>query len=102
MRKWEGKTIEFPDNKSVYVYTKDTTKYVVVGNKPYKILLYVDSTGLSGIACLAIILVLPAAMSRASWLALISGSIVVVYMYYAKRFPLREYYLRYNGFWLNK
>ncbi|MDR3247023.1 MAG: hypothetical protein LBT50_11420 [Prevotellaceae bacterium] len=45
MKKWEGKTIEFPDNKPVHIYTKDTTKYVINGNKPYKILLYVDSIG---------------------------------------------------------
>jgi O-antigen ligase len=51
---------------------------------------------LSGITCFAILLVLPAAMSRASWLALISGSIVVVFMYYSKRFSLNEYYLRYK------
>jgi O-antigen ligase len=51
---------------------------------------------MSGITCLAILLVLPAAMSRASWLALIAGSIVVVYMYYAKRLPLKGYYLRYK------
>jgi tetratricopeptide (TPR) repeat protein len=51
---------------------------------------------LSGITCFAIILVLPAAMSRASWLALISGSLVVVFMYYSKRFSLKEYYLRYR------
>ena len=33
---------------------------------------------LGGIACIAIILVLPASMSRASWLAAIAGSIVVL------------------------
>jgi hypothetical protein len=44
MKKWEGKTIEFPDNKPVHVYAKDTAQYVE-GQKPYKILLYIDSTG---------------------------------------------------------
>ncbi|MDR1582342.1 MAG: O-antigen ligase family protein [Prevotellaceae bacterium] len=34
---------------------------------------------ISAIACIAILLVLPAAMSRASWLAVVAGSAVVVY-----------------------
>jgi hypothetical protein len=45
MKKWSGKTIKFPENNPVYIYAKDTAKYVIAGNKPYKILLYSDSTG---------------------------------------------------------
>jgi tetratricopeptide (TPR) repeat protein len=33
----------------------------------------------AGIACIAMLLVLPAAMSRASWIAVIAGSVAVVY-----------------------
>lgn len=39
----------------------------------------------SGITCAAIILVLPAAMSRASWLAVIAGSALVIYAHGAKK-----------------
>jgi hypothetical protein len=45
MKKWAGKTIKFSDEKPVYVYAKDTMKHVDDVKKPYKILLYIDSTG---------------------------------------------------------
>ncbi|MDR1224137.1 MAG: O-antigen ligase family protein [Tannerella sp.] len=51
---------------------------------------------LSLTTCIAILLVLPAAMSRASWLAVLAGSAVVVGGYCAKRFALKTYYLQYK------
>jgi O-antigen ligase len=39
---------------------------------------------LAAITCLAILLVLPASMSRASWIAVIAGSVVVIY----KKYPV--------------
>ena len=47
---------------------------------------------ISIITCLAIILVLPAAKSRASWLAAIAGSLFVVFDYLSRRFSLRQLY----------
>lgn len=41
-------------------------------------------THISSLSCIAILLVLPAAMSRASWLAVIGGSAIVLYSHYAK------------------
>jgi O-antigen ligase len=46
--------------------------------------------------CIAIVLVLPAAMSRASWLAVLAGSAVVVGGYCVRRFALKTYYLKYK------
>jgi O-antigen ligase len=48
---------------------------------------------MAGITCVAILSVLPAAMSRASWLAVVAGSCMVVGAHYAKRFSLKSYYL---------
>ncbi|MDR3218940.1 MAG: O-antigen ligase family protein [Dysgonamonadaceae bacterium] len=42
--------------------------------------------GLSVLTCIAILLVLPAAMSRAAWLAAIAGSAVAIYPKYAAKF----------------
>jgi O-antigen ligase len=47
---------------------------------------------IAGITCIAILWVLPATMSRASWLAVIAGSIAVIYAYYSKRLALKEYW----------
>jgi hypothetical protein len=41
---WVGKTIEFPSNMTMSVYGKDTL-FSDFQSTPYKILLYVDSTG---------------------------------------------------------
>jgi O-antigen ligase len=46
------------------------------------------------ITCIVIIIVLPSTMSRASWLSVITGSVVVVYPYYFERF--RKFYLKYK------
>jgi hypothetical protein len=46
------------------------------------------------IACIAILLVLPPAMSRASWLAAIAGSAVVLYSRYHER--VKKFYLQYK------
>jgi tetratricopeptide (TPR) repeat protein len=50
----------------------------------------------AGITCAAIMLILPSAMSRASWLAVIAGSVIIVYTYYSKRLPLKKYCLRHK------
>jgi len=45
------------------------------------------------ITCIAILLVLPAAMSRASWLAVVTGSLIVLCGHYSGRFSyLKDYY----------
>ncbi|MDR3246445.1 MAG: hypothetical protein LBT50_08440 [Prevotellaceae bacterium] len=44
-KKWTGKTIKFSDEKPVHLYAKDTARYGDDVKKPYKILLYIDSTG---------------------------------------------------------
>jgi tetratricopeptide (TPR) repeat protein len=50
----------------------------------------------SGVTCAAIILVLPAAMSRASWLAVIAGSTLVIYTHCAKKSALRTWSAKYK------
>jgi hypothetical protein len=47
IKEWTDKTIIFPNVQSTAIKLKarDTFKYVVTGDKKYKILLYVDSTG---------------------------------------------------------
>jgi O-antigen ligase len=50
----------------------------------------------SGVACAAIILVLPAAMSRAAWLALMAGSALVIYAHCAKKPALRAWFAKYK------
>jgi hypothetical protein len=47
MKEWIGKTIEFPDIEPIipYTRTKNIVKHNVIGDKEYKILLYIDSTG---------------------------------------------------------
>ncbi|MDR3236552.1 MAG: O-antigen ligase family protein [Prevotellaceae bacterium] len=52
--------------------------------------------GTAAVTCIAILLVLPAAMSRAAWLGMIAGSVVVLYGYYAPRFSLKKYCLRHK------
>jgi hypothetical protein len=43
---WTGKSIIFPEHlKPVHPLKDDTVKYVIDGNKEYKILFYIDSTG---------------------------------------------------------
>ncbi|MDR0680587.1 MAG: O-antigen ligase family protein [Dysgonamonadaceae bacterium] len=44
----------------------------------------------TAIACIVMLLVLPAAMSRASWLAVVSGSVVVLYFRYSGQ--IRQFY----------
>jgi O-antigen ligase len=51
---------------------------------------------ISGITCIVCLLVLPATLSRAAWLALIAGSAVVLYAHYAKRFSWRQYYAKHT------
>jgi len=50
--------------------------------------------GLDVITCIAIILVLPAAMSRASWLAAIAGSAVVVFKTEKIKIRVNQFHLR--------
>ena len=45
-------------------------------------------------SCIAILLVLPAAMSRASWLAVIAGSLVVLAAHYWEEIKTKSYELR--------
>jgi tetratricopeptide (TPR) repeat protein len=51
---------------------------------------------IAGITCIVILWVLPATMSRASWLAVITGSIAVIYTYYSSRLAMKEYYSHYK------
>jgi hypothetical protein len=45
MKKWTGRIITFPDSTNyVYAYRKDTVNSNV-GDKPYRVLVYMDSTG---------------------------------------------------------
>jgi O-antigen ligase len=60
---------------------------------------------LGAITCIAILLVLPAAMSRASWLAVVAGSAVVLYARYSKKIRIHPFHprhpssiLRYLGY----
>jgi O-antigen ligase len=52
--------------------------------RAFQYILYIPKW-VSGITCVAIFLVLPAAMSRASWLAVMAGSALVIYAHYAKK-----------------
>jgi O-antigen ligase len=61
-----------------------------------KHILHIAYRTVACIACLTIILTLPAAMSRASWIAVCAGSFVVAIGYYAKRFSLKIYYLQHK------
>jgi hypothetical protein len=45
VKEWIGKTIKFPDSNLVEVIKTDTTETGSIGNKDYKILIYIDSTG---------------------------------------------------------
>ena len=51
---------------------------------------------IAGATCVAIVLVLPAAMSRASWLAAIGGSLLVGFDYLRRRVSLQHYYSQYK------
>jgi hypothetical protein len=61
-----------------------------------KHILHIAYRTVACITCLTIILTLPAAMSRASWIAVCAGSLVVAAGYYAKRFSLKAYYLQHK------
>ncbi|MDR1120911.1 MAG: O-antigen ligase family protein [Dysgonamonadaceae bacterium] len=50
--------------------------------------------GLGVFTCIAILLVLPAAMSRASWLAVLAGSAVVIRFHYSEH--IRKFYLQHK------
>jgi hypothetical protein len=52
--------------------------------------------GLSAAVCVVILLVLPAAMSRASWLAVSAGSALVLFHQYSLRRLLKKYSERYG------
>jgi tetratricopeptide (TPR) repeat protein len=49
-----------------------------------------------GVTCAAIILVLPAAMSRAAWLAVMAGSALVIYTHYAKKPAVKVWFTTYK------
>jgi hypothetical protein len=48
LKEWLGQTIKFPDIQPTFMETLDSLKYDIHGDKEYKILLYVDSTGCIG------------------------------------------------------
>lgn len=48
------------------------------------------------ITLIATMLVLPATMSRAAWLATIAGCLVVIYKKYAERLPIKQYHNKYK------
>ncbi|MDR0603315.1 MAG: DUF1573 domain-containing protein [Bacteroidales bacterium] len=48
LKEWLGQTIKFPNIQPTFIETPDSLKYDIHGNKKYKILLYVDSTGCIG------------------------------------------------------
>jgi hypothetical protein len=54
----------------------------------------VHDRAIASIACIAILLTLPAAMSRASWLAVLAGSLVVIRFHYYER--IRKFYLQHK------
>ena len=56
-----------------------------------KIVLYLQK-GLGGITLVAILLVLPAGMSRASWLAALFGCSIVIGSYYARKYDWKSFY----------
>ena len=60
-----------------------------------KILLYLQK-GLGGITLVAIVLVLPAGMSRASWLAALFGCSIVTGSYYARKHDWQSFYYKYK------
>jgi tetratricopeptide (TPR) repeat protein len=51
---------------------------------------------IGGVTCVVILLVLPAAMSRAAWLAAMAGSALVIYAYYAKRPAVKLWFTKYK------
>ncbi len=62
----------------------------------HRVLIYLLCNGVRFISiatCITILLVLPAAMSRASWLAAIAGSLIVLTGYYSNRFAHIKKYL---------
>lgn len=50
----------------------------------------------SALTCILIILILPVAMSRASWLALIGGSIIILWAYLYKKYVWKNLYVKYK------
>jgi hypothetical protein len=66
----------------------DTEKSCAVHRAPFAFCF------VSAITCIAILLVLPAAMSRASWLAVLVGSLVVIRFHYSGH--IRRFYLRHK------
>jgi tetratricopeptide (TPR) repeat protein len=61
-----------------------------------KHILYIAYRTVACITCLTIILTLPAAMSRASWIAVCAGNLVVMGGYCTKCFSLKTYYLQHK------
>jgi tetratricopeptide (TPR) repeat protein len=64
--------------------------------RAFQYVLYIPKW-VSGITCVIILLVLPAAMSRASWLAVMAGSALVIYAHYAKKPAIRLWFTKYKG-----
>ena len=71
-------------------------QYFIVKDRKRKMLRFLSPVQpwLGGITCLIILLVLPAAMSRASWLAAIAGSGIVIYARYSDL--VRKFYQRHK------
>ena len=69
--------------------------YLFLNEDKNKIRLYLQK-GLGGITFVAIILILPAGMSRASWLAVLIGCSVVVSGYCVRKYDLRSFYNKYK------
>ncbi|MCC8145818.1 MAG: O-antigen ligase family protein [Bacteroidales bacterium] len=85
--------VVFPLSLYYWFYPPENKKD---GNKNWRYFLRMGVKGFSGITCVAVFLVLPATLSRASWLAAVGGSMVIIYVYLNDRFPVREYFSRHK------
>ena len=69
--------------------------YLFLNETKRRVLSYLQK-GLGGITLVAIMLVLPAGMSRASWLAVLCGCLIVAGSYYARRHDWRSFYSKHK------
>lgn len=87
-------------NSQLKIKNKEKTHQLLLIFKP--LYLWITTRAVFFIACatcIAILLVLPAAMSRASWLAVIAGSLVVLAARYWKELKVMSYELK--QLWIN-
>jgi tetratricopeptide (TPR) repeat protein len=88
---------------ALYAFIAKTNRAAVHGNdqevkcifRIFQMVFYLPQW-VSGITCAAIILVLPAAMSRAAWLAAMAGSALVIYMHFAKKPAIKLWFAKHK------